>query len=182
MFLPCQLILYIETRFPISSFSLSKLRIAELKKPTKQIKKRTVACITAFKDRLNVKHNEQETVDGSNCWSAGNASNEGNGRLIEAITFCLVSISNVERLSNRKQEASLNVHPSSVPGDVSHVVIQSCRSVVFHESGLKNLHRLSILTVIDVGEVVFHPGSFNQFNVKIISKFSLFVFRDASQD
>lgn len=64
-----------------------------------------------------------------------------------------------------KQEATLDIHPSSVPRIVSNVVIRSCRSVIFHEAGFKHLSHLSNVTVEDVGEVVFHPASFNQINV-----------------
>lgn len=61
-----------------------------------------------------------------------------------------------------KQEATLAVHPSTVPRNVSILMIEGCRNVVFHDGGLKNLARLVALTVIDVGEVVFQFGSFNQ--------------------
>ncbi len=61
-----------------------------------------------------------------------------------------------------KQEATLDLHSSSLPREVSHVVIQSCRSVIFHHGGIKHLNQLSIVTVVDVGEVIFHQGSFNQ--------------------
>ena len=44
-------------------------------------------------------------------------------------------------------------------------MIKSCRSVFFHEGGLKELNNLSIVNVVDVGEVVFHSGAFNQIGV-----------------
>ncbi|KAK4016043.1 hypothetical protein OUZ56_031004 [Daphnia magna] len=68
--------------------------------------------------------------------------------------------------SPQDQEATLDIHPSSVPRIVSNVVIRSCRSVIFHEAGFKHLSHLSNVTVEDVGEVVFHPASFNQINVE----------------
>ena len=102
----------------------------------------------------------------SNIHLPGNAienSKEGNGRLIETISF-LLYISNMMG-AHSKQEATLDVYPSSVPRDVSLVVIRSCRSVIFHEGGIKHLSNLSIVTVEDAGEVVFHSGSFNQLKV-----------------
>lgn len=86
-------------------------------------------------------------------------------RLIETITVYLILFSNMMVTWGSKQEATLDIHPSFVPRSVSSVVIRSCRSVIFHEAGFKHLSHLSIVTVEDVGEVVFHPGSFNQINV-----------------
>jgi hypothetical protein len=37
--------------------------------------------------------------------------------------------------------------------------------VIFHEGGIKHLNNLSIVTVEDAGEVLFHSGSFNQLKV-----------------
>lgn len=50
-------------------------------------------------------------------------------------------------------------------------MIEGCRNVVFHDGGLKNLPSLVALTVIDVGEVAFQFGSFNQAHVSITSLF-----------
>ena len=104
----------------------------------------------------------------SNCPVGRKCPKEGNGRLIETIKRCFswLGFYNNDLGACPKQEATLDFHPSSVPRDVSHVVIQSCRSVIFHHGGLKHLSHLSIVTVVDVGEVVFHPGSFNQHEVR----------------
>ncbi|XP_057373813.1 uncharacterized protein LOC130694750 [Daphnia carinata] len=67
--------------------------------------------------------------------------------------------------SPQDQEATLDIHKTSVPPNVSSVVIRSCRSVIVHEAGFKHLSHLSNVTVEDVGEVVFHPASFNQTHV-----------------
>lgn len=76
--------------------------------------------------------------------------------------------------AHSKQEATLDVYPSSVPFDVSLVMIRSCRSVIFHEGGIKNLRKLSIVTVEDAGEVVFHSGSFNQLKVNRYLSFRVY--------